>query len=62
MWSGPITRQRVTAYFQRMVQGVGSQVFPYVPPMIEHLRSGGAANDLRECLVLLNQLMAGPAR
>jgi hypothetical protein len=30
--------------------------------MIEHLRSGGAANDLRECLVLLNQLMAGPAR
>lgn len=54
----PLTRQRVTAFFQRLVQGIGSQVFPYALPLVTHLLTGAGANDLRECLVLVNQLMA----
>ena len=53
-----LTRQRVTAFFQRLVQGVGNRIFPYALPLVTHLRTGAGANDLRECLVLINQLMA----
>jgi exportin-T len=35
-----LTRQRVTAFFQRLVQGIGSQVFPYALPLVTHLRTG----------------------
>ena len=34
------------------------QVFPYVSPLVEHMRHGASAVELRECLVLINQLMA----
>lgn len=39
----PLTRQRVTAFFQRLVQGVGSQVFPYTLPLVTHLRTDAGA-------------------
>ena len=55
----PLTRQRVVAYFQRLVTVVGPAVFPYASPLLEHMRSGSpSASELRECLVLINQLMA----
>ena len=55
----PLTRQRVVAYFQRLVTVVGPAVFPYASPLLEHMRSvSPSASKLRECLVLINQLMA----
>lgn len=56
----PLVRTRVVAYFQRLVTTVGSAVFPYASPLLEHMRSARppSASDLRECLVLINQLMA----
>ena len=55
----PLTRQRVVAYFQRLVTTVGPAVFPYASPLLEHMRCGSpSAAELRECLVLINQLMA----
>ena len=54
----PLVRQRVVAYFQRMVQCVGPSAFPYASPLVEHMRASGSSADLRECLVLVNQLMA----
>uniref|UniRef100_A0A7S0IGW8 Exportin-T n=1 Tax=Micromonas pusilla TaxID=38833 RepID=A0A7S0IGW8_MICPS len=60
----PLTRTRVVAYFQRLVTVIGPAVFPHASPLLEHMRSGGgahasaSASDLRECLVLINQLMA----
>ena len=54
----PLTRQRVLGFFQRLVQGIGSQVFPYALPLVTHLRTEATPGDLRECLVLINQLMA----
>jgi len=53
-----LTRQRVVAFFHRLVLSVGAAVFPYALPLVEHLRSGGGAEELAEALVLLNQLMA----
>ena len=53
-----LTRQRVVAYFQRLVTTTGARVFPYVSPLVEHMRHGASAVELRECLVLINQLMA----
>ena len=54
----PLVRQRVVAYFQRMVQCVGPSAFPYASPLVEHMRASGSSADLRECLILVNQLMA----
>ena len=51
-----LTRQRVVAYFQRLVTTTGARVFPYVSPLVEHMRHGASAVELRECLVLINQL------
>ena len=51
-------RQRVVAYFQRMVQGVGRLAFPYAAPLVDRVRASGSASDLKECFVLCNQLCA----
>ena len=53
-----LLRQRVVAYFQRMVQGVGRAAFPYAAPLVDRVRASGSASDLKECFVLCNQLCA----
>ena len=53
-----VLRQRVVAYFQRMVQGVGRLAFPYAAPLVDRVRASGGADDLKECFVLCNQLCA----
>jgi hypothetical protein len=56
--SAGVLRQRVVAYFQRMVQGVGRLAFPYAAPLVDRVRASGGADDLKECFVLCNQLCA----
>ena len=56
--SAGVLRQRVVAYFQRMVQGVGRLAFPYAAPLVDRVRASGSASDLKECFVLCNQLCA----
>ena len=53
-----LLRQRVVAYFQRMVQGVGRAAFPYAAPLVDRVRASGSASDLKEGFVLCNQLCA----
>jgi exportin-T len=53
-----VLRQRVVAYFQRMVQCVGRLAFPYAAPLVDRVRASGSASDLKECFVLCNQLCA----
>ena len=56
--SAGVLRQRVVAYFQRMVQCVGRLAFPYAAPLVDRVRASGSASDLKECFVLCNQLCA----
>ena len=55
--SAGVLRQRVVAYFQRMVQGVGRLAFPYAAPLVDRVRLRLGERP-QECFVLCNQLCA----
>ena len=51
-------RNRVTALLHRMIEILGVSVTPYLAPVLDKLRRDAGAVELRETLVLLNQLLA----
>jgi exportin-T len=51
-------RNRVTAFLHRMIELLGSSVTPYLAPVVDKLRRDAGAVELRETLVLFNQLLA----
>ncbi|KAK9066158.1 hypothetical protein SSX86_013479 [Deinandra increscens subsp. villosa] len=50
-------RSKVTAFIHRMVETLGSSVFPYLPKALEQLLSESEPKELVGFLVLLNQLI-----
>jgi exportin-T len=50
-------RSKVTSFIHRMVETLGSSVFPYLPKAIEQLLAESEPKELMGFLVLLNQLI-----
>ncbi|XP_076954937.1 exportin-T-like isoform X2 [Bidens hawaiensis] len=50
-------RSKVTAFIHRMVETLGSSVFPYLPKALEQLLAESEPKELVGFLVLLNQLI-----
>ncbi|EOA33575.1 hypothetical protein CARUB_v10019717mg [Capsella rubella] len=50
-------RSKVTSFIHRMVDTLGSSVFPYLPKALEHLLADSEPKDVVGFLVLLNQLI-----
>ncbi|KAI3786205.1 hypothetical protein L1987_45339 [Smallanthus sonchifolius] len=50
-------RSKVTAFIHRMVETLGSSVFPYIPKALEQLLAESEPKELVGLLVLLNQLI-----
>ena len=51
-------RSRVTGFLHRMIDLLGPSVTPYLAPTVERLRQNADAAELRDTLVLFNQLTA----
>ena len=51
-------RSRVTAFLHRMIELLGPSVTQYLAPVVDRLRRDAGAAELRETLVLFNQLLS----